>query len=209
LKKGLKYTIAIVALIIVAYNSVYFKKLDEVKARGSKSFDAKAYATKYFKNKLTPALAKATDINQLVKLVQTDKENSFDKYSHALGIGNLRYFLVKGEGEITSINENDVSLLTKTDSTDRTLKITTEFVYGNAIRDASGIININEFGNTMDFNNVSEEINNIVRTQVVPPFKASVRKGDKVQFYGAIELNRKHQDVDNIEVVPIELKIQK
>ena len=46
---------AVMALLVIAYNSVYFKKLDEVKAGASKDFDAKSYARKYFDNKLTPA----------------------------------------------------------------------------------------------------------------------------------------------------------
>ncbi|MBD0367146.1 MAG: DUF2291 domain-containing protein [Flavisolibacter sp.] len=201
-----KYTIVIIVLIVVAYNSVYFKKLDEVKA-SSASFDAKAYAKKYFHEKLPPALNEAVEINQLIELLQTNKENTFNRYSHALGIGNIRYFLVKGEGEVASINENDVSLLMKTDTTQKVIKIATEFVFGNAIRDASGLIDINEFTNTMDFNNVSAEVNNIVRNEVLPPFKAAVKKGDRIQFIGAIELNREHLNLEQIEVIPVSLKI--
>lgn len=207
MKKKLKYTILIVALLVVAYNSVYFKKLTEVKASVSKDFDAKSYATKYFNTKLIPALSKAVEINQLTVLLQKDKEKTFDKYSHALGIGNIRFFLVKGEGEITAINENDVSVLAKTDSSERKVQIATEFVFGNAIRDASGLIDINEFKNTMDFNNVSAELNKIVRSKVIPPFKANAKKGDKVQFFGAIELNREYPDLENIEVIPVSLKL--
>lgn len=207
MKKILKYTILIIVLLVVAYNSVYFKKLDEVKALSSKEFDAKAYATKYFNTKLMPALNKAVEINQLITLIQKEKDKTFDKYSHALGIGNIRFFLVKGEGEITAINESDVSVLAKTDSSERKVLIETEFVFGNAIRDAAGLIDINEFKNTMDFNNVSAELNKIVRSKILPPFKANARKGDTVQFFGAIELNREYPDIEKIEIIPISLKI--
>jgi len=203
----LKYTILIITLLVVAYNSVYFKKLDEVKANSSKEFDAKSYATKYFNTKLMPALNKAVEINQLITLIQKEKDKTFDKYSHALGIGNIRFFLVKGEGEITAINESDVSVLAKTDSSERKVLIETEFVFGNAIRDAAGLIDINEFKNTMDFNNVSAELNKIVRSKILPPFKANARKGDTVQFFGAIELNREYPDIEKIEIIPISLKI--
>lgn len=207
MKKGIKYALAILLLIVVAYNSVYFKDLDKVKAASSKGFDAKSYARNYFNNKLTPALNNAVEINQLLAMLQNDKENAFNKYSHALGIGNIRYFLIKGRGVITAIDENDVTVMSKTNTTQRDFKIATEFVFGNAIRDASGLININEFSNTMDFNNVSAEVNKIVRDEVLPPFKAAAKKGSVVDFYGAIELNREHLKVDNIEIIPVSLKI--
>jgi predicted lipoprotein len=208
MKKQLKYTFGIVLLIVVAYNSVYFKKLSDIKASSS-IFDAKAYARNYFNNKLTPSLEKAVELNQLLSLVKSNKVQAFEKYSHALGIGNIRYFLVKGEGVVASINENDVTILPKADTNQNNLRIATEFVFGNAIRDASGQIDINEFTNTMDFNNVSAEINKIVRAEVLPSFKKMVKKGDTVQFAGAIELNIEHLNLDDIEVIPVQLKIIK
>jgi len=206
MKKLVKYAVGIIVLIIVAYNSVYFRKLDEVKASSSK-FDAKTYARNYFDKQLIPSLSNAVEINYLISLLQTNKEQTFEKYSHALGIGNIRYFLVKGQGEVTSVNENDVTVIAQSDSSQKAVRIATEFVFGNAIRDASGKIDINEFANTMDFNNVSAEINKIVRAEVLPPFKKSVVKGDTVQFAGALELNKEHLNVGDIEIIPVQLKI--
>jgi len=206
MKKLLKYTAAIIVLGLLAYNSVYFRKLDAMKASSSK-FDAKAYAANYFNDKLIPSLNSAVEINQLMSLLQSDKEQTFGKYGHALGIGNIRYFLVKGEGLVESIGENDVTLLAKADSAKKNIRIATEFVFGNAIRDASGKIDINEFSNTMDFNSISSEINKIVRVQILPQFKRNVKKGDTVQFAGAIELNKEHVNVEDIELMPIQLRI--
>ena len=207
MKKTIKYIIGITLLLAVAYNSIYFKKLDEVKAAASKEFDAKTYAGKYFKSKLIPALQNAVDLSRLLTLLRQDKEKTFDQYSHALGIGNIRYFLVKGEGIIESVNENEVTILLKADTSQKNVQIATEFVFGNAIRDASGFIDVNEFKNTMDFNNVSAEINKIVRNEVLPPFRAVVKKGQLVQFSGAIEFNRAHLNLQQIEVVPVSLKV--
>jgi predicted lipoprotein len=114
---------------------------------------------------------------------------------------------VKGIGVITDLDEDKATLLAKDDSSEQKVILATEFVFGNAIRDASGLININEFNNTMDFNNVSAEINKIIRNEVLPPFKNAVQKGDTIQFTGAIELNKIHLKLDNIEVIPIQLQI--
>src|SRR5690242_1172931 len=138
MKRILKYGIAAIAVLLVAYKSVYIKKLSDVKASSS-SFDAKAYARNYFNNKLLPSINNALEIKQLIALLQSDKDQTFEKYSHALGIGNIRYFLVKGEGDVISVNENDVLISANADSNYiADLRIATEFVFGNAIRDASG-----------------------------------------------------------------------
>jgi hypothetical protein len=100
MKKIIKYLIGLALLFFLAYNSVYFKKLDAVKASAAKQFDAKSYARKYFDEKLLPAKNAALNIDELMSKVAGDKENTFNTYSHALGIGNVKYFLVKGEGTI-------------------------------------------------------------------------------------------------------------
>ena len=205
--KAIRYSIIIVLVIIIAWESVYIKKLDEVKAaRSAKTFNASAYAEKFWKEKLVPNLDKAITLDTLVDLLRKDTVKTFDAYSHALGIGNLRYFLVKGKGTITSINEDDIQVTTQPSNIPFTLA--TEYIFGNAVRDASGYIDINEFSNTMDFNNVSAELNKLVRQKVLAPFKANMKKGKTMEFVGAIELNREHPDLDHIEVIPVKLSLR-
>ena len=204
--KAAKYIILIVIMATVAYNSVYFKKLDEVNAsRSAKQFNAAAYAQTFWTTKLIPNLDKAIDITQLTTMLSTNAPKTFDTYSHALGIGNLRYFLVKGKGTIASVNEDDVNILLQPDTSRQILTLATEYIFGNAIRDATGLINVNDFTNTMDFNNVSAELNKIIREKVLPPFKQQGKKGDKVEFTGAIELNKEHLDISKIEVIPVRI----
>ena len=62
------------------------------------------------------------------------------------------------------------------DTTTFVRTIATEFIFGNAVRDATGLININEFKNTMDFNNVSAELNRIIREKVLPQFKPVIKR---------------------------------
>lgn len=200
----LKYVAGSLLLLIVAYNSVYFKKLDEVKAAGKK-FDAAAFAKTFLANQLTPKLGTAPTIDSLIALLSTDKDKAFDTYSHATAIGNVRYFLVKGNGTITAINENDMTVQTDKEN----ITMATEFIYGNALRDASGLFDITAFTNTADINNVSSELNKIIRNDVAAPFKAKAKVGDKIQFSGAIELNKERMNLKNIEVIPAMIQIIK
>lgn len=202
--KPIRYLLYVAVVALLAYNSVYIKKLDDVKA-GTAAFNAAGYAQDFWDKKLTPGLSKAVDLNALTTLLKTDQDKAFTEHSHALGIGNIRYFLVKGEGVVQDVKENEVTV----EVSDREVRIATEYIFGNAVRDASGAVNINAFTNSMDFNNVSAEINKLIREKVVPPFRSTVKKGDRVAFHGAIELNRAHLQVNDIEIIPVHLQIEK
>ena len=206
-KKILKYILSGALLVFLCYNAVYFKKLDEVK-KGTvvSKFNAVQYARNYY-NKVVRVAEKSMEYNALLSLLKTDPDKAFAEHAHALGIGNIKYFLVTGKGIIKAINESSITVLVKSDSAESVANIATEYVFGNAIRDASGIIKLNEFSSTTDLNNVSAEINKIVRSEVLPPFIANAKAGQNISFTGAIELNKKFLNTTGIEILPISLSI--
>jgi predicted lipoprotein len=202
MSKVLKNVIGIIILGVVAYNSVYFKKLDEVKKGDSKNtLDAKAYANSFYQEKILKSTDKSIEINELTEKLKTNPDETFKQFAHSLGIGNIRYFLVKATGKVTKINENTIDI--QVDG--KPYSVATEFIFGNAVRDASGIITMTTFDNTMDFNNVSSELNEIIRNKVVPELKKKATLGSQISLIGAIELNQKHLKLNEIEIIPIVL----
>ena len=187
---------------------MYFRKLDDVKSESSsRVFNASTFARSFYDTKLLLRVDSAVELSTLISLLRSEPEQAFERYSRALSIGNIRYFLVRGEGTITSIGDYAAVVELSGGSIKTNVSIATEFVYGNAIRDASGLLNLNDFSNTADFNSISENINNIIRKEVLPPFVATAKPGRSVKFAGAIELNQKYADADSIEVVPIRLSV--
>lgn len=186
----------------LGYNSVYLKKLSELKA-AEKGFDATAYAVKFLSQKLPSATAKAINFDYLLTQLKTQPNLTFKKYGKALTIGSTKFFLIQGSGTIQKINESDIVLKTKDGNT---IQIATEYIFGNDVRDASGLIQLNDFNNTTDLNNISAEINKIIRNQVVKPFKAHIKVGQNIIFSGALSLNESHLNVDEIEISPITLQ---
>jgi predicted lipoprotein len=206
--KAIKYLLSILLIAFLGYKSMYFRKLDDVKTESSANvFNAGTFARSFYDNKLLQSVDSAVDLSTLISLLRSEPEQAFKQYSRALAIGNIRYFLVRGEGTITSIGDDAVALELNSRSIKANVNIATEFVYGNAIRDASGLLNLNDFSNTADFNSISENINNIIRNEVLPPFVAKAKPGTSVKFAGAIELNQKYVDVDSLEIVPIRLSV--
>ncbi len=204
MNKGMKYGIGLALVGLIGYNSVYLRPLSEVRAAGALGkFDPARYAETFWTNKLLPTGAeRAVELSSLLAQLKTDKNKAFDAHAHALGIGNIRYFLVKGEGVVSTVGETDVTVQLTTGATAR---LATEYIYSNAARDASGLIQITEFSNTADLNSVAAELNDIIRKRVVPGLRSEAKPGRKIRFVGAVELNRAHLRVGELSVISIQV----
>jgi predicted lipoprotein len=206
-KKLIRYIIFVTVAGLLLYNSVYFKKLDAKTEAVQTDLDPGAFAQKFWAN-FAAAADSAVEINSFVQQLKADATATVAKYAKSQGIGNTVYVLVKGEGFISAINEDDVLLLVKSGTQEIKIKINTGIYFGNAVRDVTGKIKMGDFTNTMDYNNVSVELNKIVRSKIVMPFKATAKKGQLVQFAGCIELNTEKINADNIMVLPVKIIAQ-
>ncbi|MEZ4904481.1 MAG: DUF2291 family protein [Spirosomataceae bacterium] len=77
-KEWLKYVIGSIVFLLLAYHSVYFKKLDEVKAAANKKFDAMSFAKAFLATQLTPKLDSAIVLDTLISHLAKDKDPTFD-----------------------------------------------------------------------------------------------------------------------------------
>lgn len=208
MKKSIRFGLVILLVILVGYKSVYFRKLSEMQKTSTEKFDATAFAGKLWNEQLPAKLDSAIELGALIKSIQTNPEQAFSKYTNAMAIGNYRYALIKTTGKATVVNEDDVVLQVADGDSLLNVNLATEYVYGNAVRDASGLVNIQDFTNTTDLNNISEALNKTIRTTVLPPFKKSVKAGDLVIVTGAIELNKAHVGFKQLEIIPIRITVQ-
>lgn len=212
-RKIVKYLLLVLVIGLLAYNSVYIKKLSDVQSKEQTAFDAASFAEKLWVTRLPERLDSAVTLDVLRSTFKTNPGFAFETWFNTMSIGNVRYGLVKVTGKVLSVNEDDVTVLAGSAADPVTVKITTEYVYGNAIRDASRLVDIKDFVNTTDLNNVSEELNKLVRKRVLPEFKARVKKADSISCTGAVELNQAHAErsrthsLRELEIIPVQCKI--
>lgn len=207
MNKILKYILVVAMVGLLGYKSVYIKKISEIRNTSNAKFDAPGFSSKLWSVKMPAKIDSAVDLAIFINAVTTDKETAFKRYSNALGIGNYRYALIKTQGTVNYVNEDDVQVQLPVADSIINAVIATEFIYGNAIRDASALVDVKDYSNTSDLNSISEEMNKIVRTTVVPPFKKAIKKGDKVNITAAVELNKAHIKWTGLELLPVRLQI--
>lgn len=177
-----------------------------MKSNSTETFDAVAFTKQLWDDKLPGKLDSAIELTSLMKAIAANPDAAFETHSHAIAVGNYRYAMVKTTGKAIQVNEDD--LLLQIPSADSLLhvKVATEFVYGNAIRDASNLLQVKDFPKTTDLNSISEELNKRVRTIVLAPFKKRVKNGDTIVVTGAIEINKKHINWSEVEIIPVRIQ---
>ena len=204
-QKIIKYFLILLFFGLLLYNAVYFKKISEMQVLKIETvFDAKAYAKIYLLEKIPAAKKEAVAVADLLSAMKKDSKKAFTAFSHFQNEGDMKYFFVKGEGKVTAIDEEFVTLKIASGTE---IKLAIQYIFGNTSRDCSGIISIDDFSNTMDLNNVSEEINKLIKSEIVSPFTTKVQKGDSISFLGGIELSQSDPKTDKLEIVPLQLEI--
>ena len=76
-------------------------------------------------------------------------------------------------------------------------------VFGNAIRDGAGLLNVSDFANAQDFNALSAEINQRVERDVLPLLQANAVVGATVRFVGGVEVSDSAGAPATLVLVPV------
>jgi len=206
---SLRNTLFVILLCFVVYHSVYFESLTRHnEKKNSQIFDARVYARNFWNTILPEILDNAVEITALLSLLQSDLNQAIDHYGGTVGVSRTHAFLVKGMGRITNIKQDGIVLELNETGKD-TIIIQTDYIFGNAIRDASRVIQVSDFTSTMEFNAISNEINKIVLSEVIPSFIDSVKIEDTLKFIGAIEINENNINFASLQIVPLSVSYVK
>lgn len=183
-------------------------------------FDAADYARDFWDIGLPDVLAQSLETRFLIQLFNTDMDTAIEQ-GQTLGESRVHAYLLQGSGTIVIMDQKGIALRLDESESGATVRILTgRFISGNAIRDASGLVNVSDFSDTMKFNRISSHINKIVVTEVIKPFlETSPEIGQQVTFIGAAEVAEdateqtpfgskdKHGKAHLLSVVPIRLTL--
>jgi len=203
MNKPIKYGVIAVVLGLAAFNAVNIEPLDQrIQHQIDAVFDAKAYASDFMNHQIEalPAIDAAVFLENLSR----DLEGYCEQHGKKLGISDTYNFIIEGNATVQSVEEEYVRVALENEAP---LKLATDFIFGNAIRDGSAMAHIDDYQSTMDFNSISVELNQIVRETILPPFKASVKTADRLYFKGAVKIDISGP-LDHVNVIPLRIKFK-
>ncbi len=203
-----KYIIRIIILIIAAfalYNSVFFEKLDQRKMEQmKKNFNPKQAVDFFWKNEAPGILKTAMSLNKFDSLLSSNPKQLIQKYGKTVGISSDYSFLVKGAAKTAAPGADKIPVTLPNGNYKYNLVL--KYIFGNTARDAVGFFNVDDFNNTMEFNEVATELNKVILGKVIDDKFDSLAVGTNVNFIGAVEINRENIKKE-MEIVPLKLEI--
>lgn len=200
----LKIGIGTIVMVLALYNSVYIESLEEHMASQEVSTGLPDDLAKDFFTDRIPDLS-YTEAKTLLNGIGTGSSTYIKEHGKKLGISDDHYFMVQATGTIQEIGEEDIVL--SVDDTAQTIHVATSFIFGNAIREASGAFSIGDYLNTMDFNNISIMLNDHVREHVADQLLRSARTGQQLSVKGAVKVTIGEMESNPLRLIPVAYEI--
>jgi predicted lipoprotein len=179
-----------------------------VSEKTAATFDPVEFTEAFWTNQLLPSLAKAVKAETLLPAIQANAAAAKTDYSHSVGMGESYFYFLSGTGRVVAVSDDEASLTMNDNSANAEILLQTGLVFGNALRDGTGLLNINDYPNSQDFNGISEALNHIVETRVLPKLHDQAKVGAKIFFVGCAEVDDESTDLKPLKVIPIQTKHQ-
>jgi predicted lipoprotein len=141
----------------------------------------------------------------LINALRENPEAAGQEFGRKIGISRMRLFTLRGSGVVVAIDPHSTGVALEPQATTIDIALHTGPVFGNMVRDSSGLLDPSDFSNSQHLNDISTELNRIVEARVLPKLKEYATKGQKVQFIGCAELPDDGRDVRSLKVIPLDV----
>jgi len=172
------------------------------------TFNATQFAEAFWTNQLLASSDKVVKAEALLATLQSDPAAAKKKFSRSVGLSEGYFYFVSGSGRVVAVSDDEVSLAVTDGSTNAEVSLETGLLFGNAIRDGTGLLNASDYPNSQDFNDISAALNHLIETSVLPKLREQAKVGAKISFAGCAEVDDESTDLKPLKIVPIQTKVQ-
>jgi predicted lipoprotein len=209
MKRVAPFAVALVLVLVVCWRFPLFHVIPLERARHERAattFDPARFAEQFWNERLLKSLDQAANANVLIPAIQDDPAAARKKFSRQLGISESYFYFVAGRGRVISVTNDEVALVVTEGATQPEIVLPTGLLFGNAVRDATGLLNVNDYPNSQDFNDISQALNHLVETRVLPALREQAKVGATVRFVGCAEISDESSDLKPLHIVPVQVE---
>lgn len=174
----------------------------ESEAAEAESFEPTAFVDRFWVEQLIPAEVHAVDALELIATIREDHEAARKTHGRSVGLSSTYYYFVSGTGRVARVERNSVTLAIEQDADVAEVLLETGPIFGNAVRDGTGLLDVNDYANSQDFNAISSEINRRIEADVLPTLREAAKVGSTVRFAGCVQVSDETTDLSPLRVVP-------
>ena len=205
--KALSVVVIVMAALCWAFPPFHIRSLKAVRAeRALAKFNAVDFVGQFWNEKLLPATAKAPDVVEVRTTIATAPKQVREKYGRTVGVSSSYFLFLRGTGRVVSVDSDNIGLALTAEGHEPDVVVPLGLVFGNAVRDGTGLLDPSSYPNSQDFNDISAALNSIVETNVLPQLQRIATVGKRIQFTGCVEVNDEEQDLKPLKLVPISVK---
>jgi predicted lipoprotein len=172
------------------------------------AFDPVAAAAKFWQVDLPAAHARAADLAQVAPAIRANAEKARTQFARSAGLGTA-YLFVRGSGKVVA-REKNVLRLAPAGAETEIVVIRLGPVFGNTVRDGTGLLDVNNFPGLQEFNALSAELNALVEKHVLPALRDRAIAGATVHFVGCAEAPESAPDAGEplFTLVPVQAEVR-
>jgi predicted lipoprotein len=171
-------------------------------------FNPTNFATAFWNDKLLKSLERAADAGQVLAALASDPQKARTQFGRTLGISSSTLFFLRGTGRVVSVTKKGVALTLKDDGDTADILLPTGLLFGNTVRDGTGLLDASAFPNSQNFNDLSTELNHMIETTLLPKLREQAKVGVKISFAGCAEVAEEDADARPLKVIPVSVKLE-
>ena len=176
--------------------------------KAAATFNATQFAETFWTSRLPASLDKTVRAEVLLFAIQGDTSAAKKKFSRSVGLSEGYFYFISGSGRVVAVSDDEILLAVTDGSTNAEVSLQTGLLFGNALRDGTGLLNGNDFQNSQDFNDVSAALNHLVETRVLPKLREQAKVGAIISFVGCAEVGDEAADLKPLKVIPIQTALK-
>jgi len=152
--------------------------------------------------------ARADDMAVLAAALKKNPKEAIARYGRQVGLGGTAYFFVHGEGRVIARDAGSVRLSLDEGENAPVIELQTGLIFGNGVRDGSGLLDVNRFPSLQEFKALSAELNKLVESRVLPHLRERAQVGTTVRFTGCAEAAEPGPGRPLLSIIPIQAELK-
>lgn len=167
-------------------------------------FDAAAAAEKIWTGTLLPAARAAAPLAPVLAAMQHDAAAAAQRHAHRVGLGRSAYYFGRGTGRVVAVEGSRMAIAV--DGAEAEVELRHGPLFGNAVRDGTGLLNVNAFPGLQEYNALAAELNRLVEARVFPALRELAQPGQRLVFAGVAEAPESAAAGPALTVVPLHVE---
>jgi predicted lipoprotein len=176
-------------------------------ARRAAAFDAPTFAKEFWTTRLPTVFDQASDAATVVAALRDDLAQAREKYGRQVGVSRTAYYVLRGSGTIASVDKQGVRVSLAGNAPSPEILLVTGPVFGNAVRDATGLLPTRDFPNSQHFNELASELNRLAEQGPIRVLKERAKPGAAVTFIGCSAVTTA-ADIAPLKIIPVDVTIE-